>query len=148
MKKIVLLNDADKGAAMLAWYELAIRDYPDGLVTQAQAARMLNISRMAVSRLVSRGHLRAVYFPKPPDVEGLPVGNDDPFWLKLMAVLDRVFGSEYDKPIVWPEASFVAFADVKRLWQGGELDKKCQLNWLEVLGVSKPRGTKQSGERK
>ncbi|MHB1768054.1 MAG: hypothetical protein ACYCUV_09420 [Phycisphaerae bacterium] len=148
MKKIAVLSNIDKGAAMLAWYELAIREYPEGLVTQAQAARMLNISRMAVSRLVSRGHLRAVYFPKPPDVEGLPVGNDDPFWLKLMAVFDRFLGSEYEKPIVWPEASFVAFADVKRLWEGGELDKQCQLNWLEVLGVSKPRAVKASEKRK
>ena len=148
MKKSGLLTDVDMGAAMLAWYELAIREYPDGLVTQAQAARMLHISRMAVSRLVSRGHLRAVYFPKPPDVEGLPVGNDDPFWLKLMAVLDRLFGSEYDKPIVWPEASFVAFADVKRLWQGGELDKKCQLDWLEVMGVKPRRVVKPAEKRK
>lgn len=148
MKKIAVLSELDKGAAMLAWYDLAIQQFPDGLVTQAQAARMLNVSRMAVSRLVSRGHLRAVYFPKPPDVEGLPVGNDDPFWLKLMAVLDRFLGSEYEKPIVWPEASFVAFADVKRLWEGGELDKQCQLNWLEVLGVSKPRAVKASEKRK
>ena len=148
MKKIAVLSELDKGAAMLAWYDLAIQQFPDGLVTQAQAARMLNVSRMAVSRLVSRGHLRAVYFPKPPDVEGLPVGNDDPFWLKLMAVLDRFLGSEYEKPIVWPEASFVAFADVKRLWEGGELEKQCGLPWSELLGVSKPRTVKPSEKRK
>ena len=53
-KDTAMLNDQDKGTALLAWYELAIRDYPEGLVTQAQAAKMLNISRTAVSRLVSR----------------------------------------------------------------------------------------------
>lgn len=147
MKKISIISEVDTGAAMLAWYEMAIRQYPDGLVTQAQAARMLNVSRTAVSRLVSGGHLRAVYFPKPPDVEGLPVGNDDPIWLKLMAVLDPIMGSKDYRPIVWPEASFVAFADVKRLWEDAELHKKCQLDWRKVLGLP-GRGSAKSGGNK
>ena len=148
MKDSVMLNDADKGAAMMAWYELAIRRYPEGLITQAQAAKMLDISRMAVSRLVSRGHLQAVYFPKAPDIEGIPVSNDDPFWLKLMALLDPILGSGYEKKIIWPEASFVSFADVKRLWADAGLAEKCQYDWLKGLGVSKPKGTKETRRTK
>jgi hypothetical protein len=146
-KDTAMLNDQDKGTALLAWYELAIRDYPEGLVTQAQAAKMLNISRTAVSRLVSRGHLRAVYFPKPPEVEGIPVGNDDPFWLKLMAVLEPMMGTNYERRIIWPEASFVSFADVKRLWADAGLADKCHYDWLGKFGVSKPKGTQKQGKR-
>ena len=61
----------------MAWYADAIKQHPDGLVTQAQVAEMLGISRMAVSRLVARGYLQAVYFPAPPDVVGVSIAHDD-----------------------------------------------------------------------
>ena len=68
---------------MLAWYAAALRELPGGLVTQAQAATMLAVNRMAVNRLVARGHLRAVWFPRPPDVAAVAVGRDDPQWRTL-----------------------------------------------------------------
>lgn len=148
MKDTVVLTEADKGTALMVWYEKAIRQYPEGLVTQAQASKILNISRMAVSRLVSRGHLEAVYFPKPPDVEGIPVGNDDPFWLKLMALMDPILGSGDNRPMLWPEASFVSFADVKRLWADAELHAKCHYDWFKEFGLAKPKSTRESRRSK
>ncbi len=148
MKDIAMPTEEDKGTALMVWYETAIRQYPDGLVTQAQAARILNISRMAISRLVSRGHLHAVYFPKPPEVEGIPVGNDDPFWLKLMAVVDKYLSPGSEKPIIWPEASFVSFRDVKQLWADAELHAKCRYDWFKEFGLPKPKSVRDSRRTK
>ncbi len=37
---------------------------------------------MALS-LDRHAYLEAVYFPKPPDFEGMTIGQDDPTWLKI-----------------------------------------------------------------
>lgn len=114
---------------MMAWYAEAIQQFPDGLVSQAQAATMLGVSRVAVSRLVNRGYLRAVYFPKPPDVAGLAVGKDDPTWIKIVGWLG---GGEI--PATFPKAVYVSFGDVVDLWQSGEVQKKCARDWTAIMG--------------
>ncbi|MCC6579682.1 MAG: hypothetical protein IT440_04520 [Phycisphaeraceae bacterium] len=117
----------DVGAAMMAWYADSIRKYPEGLVTQAQAAQMLCVSRMAVSRLVGRGYLRAVYFPKAPEIEGIAVGPDDPMWLKLAG------WAGYERDFTFASASYVSFADVLELWMSGKAKEKCKRDWGRVL---------------
>lgn len=136
MAKKAPLAKEDLGAAMMAWYADAIKQYPEGLVTQAQAAEMLGIGRMAVSRLVARGYLRAVYFPRPPNVVGVTVGHDDPTWLKILGWLDLGGGDEQ----IWafPKACYVAFADVRRLWETGDAKKKCARDWEEILAMAGP----------
>jgi hypothetical protein len=126
----------DIGAAMMVWYDTCIKEYPEGLVTQAQAAEMLRISRVAVSRLVTRGYLRAVYFPKPPDIVGIAVGHDDPMWLKIGAWL-----GDWDQTYAFPKAVFVSFGDVKRLWESGDARRKCKRDWREIMAALKPTGT-------
>lgn len=121
-------TDADVGAAFLAWYAEKLREFPDGLVTQAQAAKMLGIGRMSVNRLVARGYLRAVYFPKAPQIEGFSVDEDDSTWLKLKAW----FGKWVAK-VEMPEACFVVFGDVVEMWLKGDAAKKCRLQWLELI---------------
>ena len=133
MKNEHKISNEDIGAVMIAWYEESIREIPGGLVTQAQAAKMLNLSRMAVSRLITRGHLRAVHFPKQTNVEGLKVSNDDPFWLKLMAALDPVFGTDSAARITWPEACYVSFADIQKLYADAKIADKCRINWQKVF---------------
>jgi predicted DNA-binding transcriptional regulator AlpA len=110
MGKSSAISKEDAGAALMAWYADAIRQYPEGLVIQAQAAHMLGLSRMSVARLVNRGYIRAVYFPKPPDLAGVTVGYDDPTWLKLLHWFDRVLdkGDEF----VFPQACYVSFCEV------------------------------------
>ena len=121
---------ADVGAAMLTWYAAALRQFPDGLVSQAQAATMLAVNRMAVSRLVARGHLRAVYFPRPPDVAGVAAGRYDPRWLALAERLgisaDTGIGS-------WPKACYVSFGDVIRLWRAAPASKALRADWHDAL---------------
>jgi predicted DNA-binding transcriptional regulator AlpA len=117
----------DIGAAMMAWYADAIKEFPDGLVSQAQAAQMLGVSRVAVSRLITRGYLEAVYFPKPPDIEGMTIGQDDPTWMKICGWL-----GEWEV-YVFPKACYVSFADVVTLWQSGEAKKRCKKNWSEIV---------------
>lgn len=135
----------DVGAAMMLWYSEAIRQYPEGLVTQAQAAAMLNISRVAAGRLVSRGYLRAVYFPKPPDISGIAVGHDDPAWLKLLGRLSNLLGDPYT--YAFPQACYVSFGDVLKLWDSGEAKKKCKVDWEEKMAYIKHDGS-QKGMRK
>jgi hypothetical protein len=131
----------DVGAAMMLWYSEAIREYPEGLVTQAQAAAMLNISRVAAGRLVSRGYLRAVYFPKPPDISGIAVGDDDPAWLKLVGRLSNLLGDPYT--FAFPQACYVSFGDVLKLWESGEAKKKCKVDWEEKMAYKLSKGSKQ-----
>ena len=116
---------------MMAWYAEAIRRFPHGLVSQAQAAAMLNVSRMTVSRLVARGYLRAVHFPHPPDLAGLSVGRDDPTWRRVAGWL----GLNPDEPHLpaMPKACYVSFADVVRLWQRGRSAGRCTRPWTEIL---------------
>ncbi len=120
----------DVSAAFMAWYEDNIRQYPEGLVSQAQAAEMLGISRVAISRLVTRGYLRAVYFPKPPDIVGIAVGHDDPTWLKIVAWL-----GDWDQTYAFPKAVFVSFGDVKKLWETGTAKEKCTRDWRELAAA-------------
>lgn len=127
---------------MLVWYAEAIREYPEGLITQAQAANMLNISRVAAGRLVSRGYLRAVYFPKPPDISGIAVGQDDPGWLKLLGRLSRVLGDP--NTYAFPQACYVSFADVLKLWESGEAKQKCKRDWNEIMAAALQTGTNKS----
>jgi len=136
----------DIGAAMMAWYADAIKDYPEGLITQAQAATMLGISRVAVGRLVARGYLDAVYFPKPPDIEGMAVGQNDPTWLKICGWLEGSDASSL------PKAAFVSFADVADLWQSGEARTRCKKDWSEILadlfsGANLQRGADRRARR-
>lgn len=128
----------DIGAAMMAWYAEAIKEYPEGLVTQAQVAEMLCISRMAVSRLVGRGYLRAVYFPAPPDIVGCAISQDDPTWVKVVGWLSIKMGDK--DTYAFPKACYVSFADVVRLWVNGDAKKKCQRDWNEILTVANPLG--------
>ncbi len=133
-KKSTKTSDEEFGAAMLAWYAKSIEKFPDGLVTQAQASVMLGVSRMAVSRLVARGGLRAVYFPEEnedpenPAIVGVAVGRDDPLWLKAIA-------STYS----FPTAVYVSFADVMRLWKKGNAKEKCKPVWREIIAAIRPR---------
>ena len=122
---------ADVGAAMMAWYAEAIRRHPAGLVSQAQAAAMLAVTRMSVTRLVARGYLRAVHFPRPPDVAGLSVGRDDPTWRTLA----RWLGIDPDAAdaAALPKACYVAFSDVVKLWHAGQAGQEFSRNWEEVL---------------
>ena len=113
---------------MMTWYAESLARYPDGLVSQAQAATMLGLSRVAISRLVARGYLRAVYFPKPPDIVGVAVGQDDPTWLKIIGWL-----GDFDKTYAFPKACFVSFGDVVELWKSGEAKKKCKRDWNEIM---------------
>jgi len=136
------VGDADIGAAFMAWYADAIAEYPDGLITQAQAARILGISRMALSRLVTRGYLRAVYFPKEPDVVGVSIGQDDPTWLKLLGWFGRGLG--LDETYAFPQACYVAFGDVIDLWERGEAKKKCEVDWNEVIATGLNTGSSKS----
>ncbi|MEM7682849.1 MAG: hypothetical protein AAF288_12905 [Planctomycetota bacterium] len=136
----------DVGAAMIEWYSDAIAQHPEGLVTQAQAAHMLDVSRVAVSRLVSRGHLRAVYFPKPPDIEGIAVGQDDPDWLKLVGRLGRLMG-ETDT-YAFPQACYVSFGDVLELWESGAAKAKCAIDWNELMAAGGPKTKGKSRKMK
>jgi len=121
--------EEDVGAAMIAWYAESLEKYPDGLVSQAQAAIMLKISRVAVSRLVTRGYLHAVYFPKPPDIVGIAIGQDDPTWLKILGWTGGAKSDTY----AFPKACFVSFGDVVELWKNGGAKKKCQRDWNDIM---------------
>lgn len=138
-------TEADIGAAFMAWYADAIADYPDGLITQAQAARILGVSRMGLSRLVARGHLRAVYFPKEPDVVGVSIGKDDPTWLKLIGWMGLGLG--LDGVYAFPQACYVSFLDVAELWESGEARKKCSRDWNEIMARGLDGGTVKGARR-
>lgn len=127
----------DVGAAMMAWYADALKQNPEGLITQAQAAVILGISRMAMSRLVARGYVRAEYFPKPPDVQGVSVGGDDPTWLKILGWL----GMRLDLADTYnfPQACYVSFGDIMKIWETGEARKKCQRDWNEIVATFLPK---------
>lgn len=140
--KISSPNEQDVGAAFMVWYADAIAEYPEGLITQAQAARILGISRMALSRLVARGHVRAIYFPKEPDVVGVSVGQDDPTWLKLLGWFGRGLG--LDDVYAFPQACYVAFSDVVDLWENGDARNKCARDWKEILASGMNTGSKRS----
>jgi hypothetical protein len=135
----------DIGAAMMTWYADAIREHPEGLVTQAQAAHMLSLSRMAVSRLVSRGYLRAVYFPAPPDIEGVSIGQDDPTWLKVTGWLSLKLGDK--TTYAFPQACYVSFGDVLTLWESGDAKKKCRTDWNEVMAATMHTGSRRGLEK-
>lgn len=138
-------TEADIGAAMMDWYSDAIVQYPEGLVTQAQAAKMLGVSRVAAGRLVSRGYLRAVYFPKPPDIAGITVGGDDPTWLKILGKLSIALGDAHTYG--FPQACYVSFGDVLELWENGSAKDKCKRDWNEIMAVAVRVPTKR-GEHK
>ena len=124
------VGPADIGAAMLTWYAAALRELPGGLVTQAQAATMLAVNRMAVSRLVARGHLRAVYFPRPPDVAGVAAGRDEPKWVRLAERLGIDPATDIG-PL--PKACYVSFADVVSLWRAAPAQRALRRSWQEAL---------------
>lgn len=126
------LTAREKGAAFIAWYERVAEDWGGGAITRAQAAHVLGISQVAVGRLIARGQIRARYFPKEPDVEGLVIGADDPFWLRLGEHLTRLV----DRPggVEWVQACYVSLADVKRLWEAGEAREKSRLHWGKFWG--------------
>ena len=123
-------DPADIAAAMLTWYASALREFPAGLVTQAQAANMLAVNRMAVSRMVAGGHLQAVYFPRPPDIAGVAVGLDDRRWLKLAPRLGMEPAGDVGR---LPKACYVSFADVVRLWRAAPAAEAAKERWLEAL---------------
>lgn len=120
---------ADLGTALLAWYGEALAQFPDGLVSQSQAASMLGIGRMAVNRLVARGYLQAVYFPRMPKVAGFS-GEDSEDWV-WQRILTWFRG--WAEKSRFPKACFVSFADVVELWLRGDARKKCKLSWLETI---------------
>ena len=120
----------------MAWYSRAIERFPSGLISQAQAAAMLGVTRMTINRLLARGHLRAVYFPRPPNIAGLAVGVDDPTWRRIAEWL----GVRADDPRAdeMPKACYVSFADVVRLWRQLDVQDKCTRDWQEILGLGGP----------
>ncbi|KPK84861.1 MAG: hypothetical protein AMJ81_04680 [Phycisphaerae bacterium SM23_33] len=127
---------------MMVWYARALRRHPAGLVSQAQAAAMLAVSRMTISRLVAGGHLRAVHFPRPPDIAGLAVGRRDPEWLRLAAWL----GVDPEEADVagFSKACYVSFADVLRLWRSSRAADESRRHWEDILaelGAAPPAGT-------
>ena len=123
-------HPADIAAAMLVWYASALREFPAGLVTQAQAAKMLAVNRMAISRMLSAGHLTAVYFPRPPDIAGVAVGRDDRRWLRLAAILGLDPNGDVGD---LPKACYVSFADVVRLWRAAPAKESAKRSWTEAL---------------
>ena len=133
MKKVAKPSGVELGAALLAWHELMFKEYPEGLVSKATAAKMLGISPVSVARLAARGHLRVVYFPKAPDVEELPIATDDPTWMKVIAALEPIFGERDGRHWVIPEVCYVSLADVRKMWKDADLQKKCHINWWKVF---------------
>jgi hypothetical protein len=127
------LPDAEVGGALLTWHERVVKEHADGLITKATAAKILGISPVAVTRLIARGHLRAVYFPKAPDIEGLPIATDDPIWMKMVSALEPVFGQPDGRHWVMPQICYVCLADVRKLWNNADLQKKCRIDWRKVF---------------
>lgn len=127
------LTAQDKGTALMAWYLDAITTFPDGLVTQSQAAAMLGINRVQIARLINRQHLRAVYFPPQTQAGAIKVSRDDPFWIKVIAQIDRIIGRTKDQTITWPEACYVAFKDVMRLHADNHIADKCRIDWCKAF---------------
>ena len=128
------LSDHEQGAAFIAWYKdtMALDGFSGGMITRAQAARILGVSQMAVNRLVGRGFLRARHFPKDPDIESIPVGIDDPFYHRLIATVSDLVGEGHD--IDWYEACYVSLDDVVVLWERNEQREKSRLNWKRLKG--------------
>jgi hypothetical protein len=100
---------------------------------------------MAISRLVGRGHLRAVYFPREPDVVGVSIGQDDPTWLKLLGWFGRGLG--LDDVYAFPQACYVSFLDVAELWETGEARKKCARDWNEIMAMGLHGGSLKGSKK-
>jgi len=45
------------------WYRTALAECEGGLITQAQAARILGVSRMKVNRLICNRFIRSYWYP-------------------------------------------------------------------------------------
>ena len=132
------LTKEDVNTAFMAWYAEAIRQYPDGLVTQAHAAKMLGVSRVSIYRLISRGYLKAIYFPKQPKIKDICIGQDDPIAIKILAMLGIAVG---EPDISFSQACYVSFSDVRRLWGEGNIQSKCNVNWSGVFKkIDKSKG--------
>ena len=105
--------------------------YKGGMISRAQAARVLGVSQVSVNRLIGRGYIRARHFPKEPDVEQVPVGNDDPFWHRMIGHLADFAGNPED--IAWYQACYVSLDDVVDLWEKGNQREVSRMNWKVFL---------------
>lgn len=132
------LTDKEKGAAFIAWYKetMAMEGFSGGMISRAQAARVLGISQVAVNRLIGRGFIRARHFPKDPDIEQIPVGIEDPFYHRLIGKL----GEFIDGPdeIGWYEACYVSLDDVVVVWETDEQREKSRFNWRVFIDENTP----------
>ena len=105
---------------------------------------MLAVNRMAVNRLVARGHLRAVWFPRPPDVAAVAVGRDDPQWRTLA---ERLGIDPAADVAGLPKACYVSFADVVRLWRAAPARRAVRRSWHTALmeaGLTEAAGELQA----
>lgn len=75
--------------------------------------------------------MRAVYFPKEPDVVGVSIAPDDSTWLKISGWLSIKLG-DHDT-YGFAKACYVSFDDVVRLWESGDARKKCKRDWNEIM---------------
>jgi hypothetical protein len=50
----------DPSTQMMNWYEKAIKQFPRGLISQAQAAIILKTNRMKIARFIKKETLKAV----------------------------------------------------------------------------------------
>jgi hypothetical protein len=124
------LTKREKGAAFIAWYKGALAEFPEGLITRAQAAHILGVSNMAIERLIGRGHIRAVYFPREPGVEQIAVGDDDPFWKRLLGHVGPLVNDP--ESVQWVQAVYVAMEDVVTLWERGQQKEESRIDWKTI----------------
>jgi hypothetical protein len=127
------LSNHEQGAAFLAWYRetMQMDGFNAGMITRAQAARVLGVTNLGVGRLIGRGHIRARYFPREPSVELVPVGADDPFWMRLVQAVSQI-GKDADR-IEWYEACYVSLEDVVALWEKNDQREKARFNWRKLI---------------
>jgi hypothetical protein len=127
------LNTRAQGAAFIAWCKETkdMEGFTGGMISRAQAARVLGISQVGINRLIGRGFIRARHFPKEPDVEQVPVCDDDPFWHRLIGKIATAGGDT--KEFAWYQACYVSLDDVLKLWEQGNQQEVSKMNWKVFL---------------
>lgn len=125
--------DRAQGAAFIAWCKETkdMEGFTGGMISRAQAARILGVSQVGVNRLIGRGFIRARHFPKEPDVEQVPVCDDDPFWHRLIGKIATAGGDTKD--FAWYQACYVSLDDVITLWERGNQQEESRMNWKVFL---------------
>lgn len=140
------LTQQEQGAVFIAWYKDALKEFDGGLITRAQAANILGITNTAVERLIGRGHIRARYFPREPDIEQIQVGDEDPFWVRLLAHIGPMLAEP--ESVQWVQACYVSIDDVIKLWEKGDQKYKARVNWQAILEGMKPTLPRKKTKKK